>query len=140
MSDIPQVTKEWSGLGAAVGVAILAVLQGLSAFGGNAGSQLAARANDQDEAMARVWESIQTERLARVSSDQGARDRLRALELTVGKLEDRSQDQRQLLTSMNNTLSEMKRDQAVIGERVNNIARQVGADRQRAGSPRSVNP
>jgi hypothetical protein len=62
------------------------------------------------------------------------------LELTVGKLEDRSQDQRQLLTSMNNTLSEMKRDQAVIGERVNNIARQVGADRQRAGSPRSVNP
>jgi hypothetical protein len=62
------------------------------------------------------------------------------LELTVGKLEDRSQDQRQILTSMNNTLSEMKRDQAVIGERVNNIARQVGADRQRVGPSRSANP
>jgi hypothetical protein len=41
---------------------------------------------------------------------------------------------------MNNTLSEMKRDQAVIGERVNNIARQVGADRQRVGPSRSANP
>lgn len=157
MPDTATIAKEYGPWGAVAAMILYLLAQNAGVVPGGKGQEMDAvarrvndvadrvntvdgRVDDHDGRIERAWSAVRQERAARDQAFRDMNTRLRAVELVTGRLTDRLDDQRAnlsalqaTLTAMNGTLSEMKREQGVIGERVNGIARQVGVDRSQDG-------